>query len=176
MQSMLLPIMSRISSCTISPWRYPLAQLLPAPPPWSDRKMFSGLKRFLMSEFCMPLMTLHNAQIVLVPLWYSRPYLHASHFRIVLSLCLTQHAELWLLQRFGHFKSYSSTFTWVPSLSGEPEECSVHHLPGKRIRPSYPPPARDMLASEPKLWQTTFCQQYGRTSPGWQILLVCQLY
>ena len=52
--------MSSMSSCTPSPWLYPLAQLLPAPPPWSDRKMFSGLNRLRMSEFWMPLMTLRE--------------------------------------------------------------------------------------------------------------------
>ena len=51
--------MSRMSSCTLSPWWYPLAQLLPAPPPCLDRNTFSGLNRFLMSEFWMELMTLH---------------------------------------------------------------------------------------------------------------------
>lgn len=50
--------MSSSASCTASPWLKPLAQLLPAPPPSLDMKMFSGLNRLRMSEVWMPLITL----------------------------------------------------------------------------------------------------------------------
>jgi len=36
-------IISKISSCSRSPWLYPDAQLFPAPPPCFDRYIFSGL-------------------------------------------------------------------------------------------------------------------------------------
>lgn len=36
-------IMSNTSSCNVSPWLNPEAQLLPAPPPFLDTKIFSGL-------------------------------------------------------------------------------------------------------------------------------------
>ena len=36
-------MISKISSCSRSPWLYPDAQLFPAPPPCFDRYIFSGL-------------------------------------------------------------------------------------------------------------------------------------
>lgn len=54
-----LPIMSSSVSCTCSPCVKPLAQLLPAPPPSLEMKMFSGLNRLRMSDVWMPLITLH---------------------------------------------------------------------------------------------------------------------
>jgi len=38
-----LSIISTISSWNLSPWAYPEAQLLPAPPPYLEMKKFSGL-------------------------------------------------------------------------------------------------------------------------------------
>lgn len=40
----------------------PLAQLLPAPPPWSDKNTFSGLNRLRMSLFWIALTTLHRPE------------------------------------------------------------------------------------------------------------------
>lgn len=44
------PIMSSRVSCTCSPCVKPLAQLLPAPPPSLEMKMFSGLNKLRMSD------------------------------------------------------------------------------------------------------------------------------
>lgn len=57
-----LPIISNSVSCTASPCEKPLAQLLPAPPPSLEMKMFSGLNRLAMSDVWIPLITLHAGE------------------------------------------------------------------------------------------------------------------
>ena len=58
--SNLLPIMSSRNSWMLSPCVNPLAQLLPAPPPSLEIRIFSGLKRLFRSPFWMPMITLNR--------------------------------------------------------------------------------------------------------------------
>ena len=55
--------MSKISYWNFSPCVYPLAQLLPAPPPSFDMKMFSGLYRFECEPVWIVLMTWNSHKL-----------------------------------------------------------------------------------------------------------------
>ena len=108
---------------------YPLAQLLPAPPPWGDKKMFSWLYSWRWSEFWMEFITLGSRSSICVQI--------VNHTAVY-----TQHG---LLKARSHAHARRHDMYTYACVRGErerersnlpgPAVYSAGRLPGRRIRP-----------------------------------------